>query len=193
VAVRESEHGASGGDGHIDKVQSPLVYVGRRFAAGTPVSVDLPIRALLMDLGARQAFVVAVVELFQERGDRRVGEACDPGGAASADERAGVDGGKAEARQARPQRGSLLLAAGSERKVGASGMAAVEAPLGLAMAGEIEGDVQAGLPIISGRPERRERLALSITAPARTRWPGRTQTRPTAARPPAPLRPSLTA
>jgi hypothetical protein len=37
------------------------------------------------------------------------------------------------------------------------------------MTGEVEDDRQAGLPIISGRPERSDRLALSITAPARTR------------------------
>jgi hypothetical protein len=49
------------------------------------------------------------------------------------------------------------------------------------MAREIDLDAQAGLPIISGRPERNERLALSMTAPARTRWPGLTQTKPTAA------------
>jgi hypothetical protein len=54
-------------------------------------------------------------------------------------------------------------------KVGASGVAAVERPLGLAMPGEVDLERQAGLPIISGLPERNERLALSMTAPALTR------------------------
>jgi hypothetical protein len=37
------------------------------------------------------------------------------------------------------------------------------------MADEVDLERQAGLPIISGLPERRDRLALSITAPALTR------------------------
>src|SRR5260370_13187012 len=61
------------------------------------------------------------------------------------------------------------------------------------MASEIDVEGQAGLPIISGRPERSERLALSMTAPARTRWPGRMQTSPTAAWPPVHLRALLSA
>lgn len=80
-----------------------------------------------------------------------------------------------------------------QRQVCVAGVAPGEAPLGFAVAREVylKGDLlgpsqsrfraQAGLPIISGRPERSDRLALSITAPARTRCPGRTQTRPTAA------------
>src|SRR5439155_1859547 len=86
-----------------------------------------------------------------------------------------------------------LLATCCQWQVGLSGMTAVEAPLGLAMTGEVDGSRQAGLPSISGRPERSDRLAPSITAPARTRWPGRTQTRPTVARPPAGLRASFSA
>jgi hypothetical protein len=49
------------------------------------------------------------------------------------------------------------------------------------MSGEVDLERQAGLPIISGLPERSDRLALSMTAPALTRWPGRMQTSPTAA------------
>jgi hypothetical protein len=63
----------------------------------------------------------------------------------------------------------VLLAARRERQVGDACVAPRTTPLGLAVAGEIELEAQAGLPIISGRPERRDRLALSITAPARTR------------------------
>jgi hypothetical protein len=63
----------------------------------------------------------------------------------------------------------LLLALERQWEVGLTRMPTVEAPLGFAVAGEIDLDAQAGLPIISGLPERNERLALSITAPARTR------------------------
>ena len=77
--------------------------------------------------------------------------------------------------------GRLLFAVLGQGKVGAASVAAVERPLCLAMAGEVDLDRQAGLPIISGLPERNERLALSMTAPALTRWPGRIQTSPTAA------------
>src|SRR4029077_10709278 len=82
---------------------------------------------------------------------------------------------------------------GEQREIGAAGVLAGAAPFGLAMAGEIDVERQGGLPIISGRPERSDRLALSMTAPARTRWPGRMQTRPTAAVPPMALSASLTA
>ncbi len=79
------------------------------------------------------------------------------------------------------QAGRLLLTLGRQRQVGRAGVPSVETPFSLAVTREIELDAQAGLPIISGLPERNERLALSITAPARTRWPGRTQTKPTEA------------
>lgn len=87
----------------------------------------------------------------------------------------------------------LFLTAGRERQVRIAGVPSRDAPLGFAVAREVDLQVnqlgpswsrsgaQAGLPIISGRPDRSDRLALSITAPARTRCPGRTQTRPTAA------------
>src|SRR5205807_6644516 len=87
----------------------------------------------------------------------------------------------------------IVLTPGGEGQVRGARVLSREAPLGLAVAGEIQVDAQAGLPIISGRPERRERLALSITAPARTRCPGLTHTSPTAARVPPLLRASLTA
>jgi hypothetical protein len=75
----------------------------------------------------------------------------------------------------------LRLAIRGQRQIGLTRVPAAEAPFGFAVTGEVNLDAQAGLPIISGRPERSERLALSITAPARTRWPGLTQTRPTEA------------
>src|SRR2546430_15651159 len=75
----------------------------------------------------------------------------------------------------------FCLALRRQGNVGDSGVAARGAPLGLAVARGGDLERQAGLPIISGRPERRERPALSMTAPARTRRPGRTQTTPAAA------------
>jgi hypothetical protein len=78
-----------------------------------------------------------------------------------------------------PELRRLLFTMGGERQIGAARVAAVQCPLGLAMPGEVDLEGQAGLPIISGLPERSERLALSMTAPALTRWPGRMQTSPT--------------
>ena len=88
--------------------------------------------------------------------------------------------------QAPLQAAGLVFTMWREREVGSTCVAAVETPLGLTVTGEVYLQparlrAQAGLPIISGLPERKDRLALSITAPARTRWPGRTQTSPTVA------------
>ena len=86
------------------------------------------------------------------------------------------DGGKAST-----QCPCLAFAVRGEGKVCAARVSAVEAPFRLAVAGEVDVERQAGLPIISGRPDRSERLALSMTAPARTRCPGRMHTSPTTA------------
>lgn len=67
------------------------------------------------------------------------------------------------------ERGRVLLATRRQREVGRTRVAAGEAPLGLPVADDVELERQAGLPIISGRPERSDRPALSMTAPARTR------------------------
>src|SRR5207247_11328684 len=106
---------------------------------------------------------------------------------------AGVDGAECDAVQPGGEQLRVLFATRGQGEVCGPGVPARKAPLGLAVAGEVELEAQAGLPIISGRPERRDRLALSITPPARTRCPGRTQTRPTAACAPSGLRASLTA
>ena len=63
----------------------------------------------------------------------------------------------------------LFLTRRRQGYIGAPGVATGGAPLGLAMAREVDLERQAGLPIISGRPDRIERPALSMTAPARTR------------------------
>lgn len=63
----------------------------------------------------------------------------------------------------------VFFAASRERQVRGACVPAGDAPLGLAVTSEVDVLGQAGLPIISGLPERSDRLALSITAPARTR------------------------
>ena len=110
-----------------------------------------------------------------------MGVARELGRANSALERAGQDLVESHACKPVAECSCLGLAGGGQGEVGAPRMTPVEAPLRLAVAGEIDFERQAGLPIISGRPDRSERLALSMTAPARTRWPGRMQTNPTAA------------
>ena len=105
----------------------------------------------------------------------------DLGRANGALEWAGEDCIEGHGSQTGAQCPRLCLALGGQRKVGAARVTAAAAPLRLAMAGEVDVERQAGLPIISGRPDRSERLALSMTAPARTRCPGRMQTNPTTA------------
>ena len=134
-----------------------------------------------MNLRGRDPFVLAVIELAKQWRLAQVGEAGDLGGAQGALERARENGVEGQAAQSRTQGPGLSFALGGEGKVGDACVLAGEAPFGLAVPGEIDVERQAGLPIISGRPERSERLALSMTAPARTRWPGRMHTSPTAA------------
>jgi hypothetical protein len=90
-------------------------------------------------------------------------------GAKRALHRARVDRVEVDAEKLLSEVLRVLLSARSQRDVGDAGVPSGETPLGLAVASEIELEAQAGLPIISGRPDRSERLALSITAPARTR------------------------
>lgn len=171
VAVRECDGAtfSSVPDDELDELEGSRVDLRRGLAAGAAVAVDLPSRVHLEDLLGGQAFVPAVVELFQQRRDPWVVEARQLGRAQGSLHRARVDRGELDALQAATQVARVLLAARRQRKVGVAGVLPGEAPLGFAVAGEIEVEAQAGLPINSGRPERRERLALSITAPARTR------------------------
>jgi hypothetical protein len=125
------------------------------------------------------AFVVAVVDLAQEWGQLCIWEAGDLGGAPGALKWTRVNGIEMKLGQPGPECRRLLFAVTSERQIGSAGVTAVQGPLGLAVPGEIDLEGQAGLPIISGLPERSERLALSMTAPALTRCPGRMQTSPT--------------
>jgi hypothetical protein len=127
------------------------------------------------------SFVITVVDLAQQRRDLMVCKARDLGGACRTLEGTRIDDIKVGALKPRAERSRLFFAVSRQGKVGATGVTAVERPLRLAVSGEVDLERQAGLPIISGLPERSDRLALSMTAPALTRWPGRMQTSPTAA------------
>lgn len=148
-----------------------------------------------MDLGAGQAFVLAVIDLAEQGRHLGVIETRELGGLQSALEGTRENGVEMDHAELRAEGFGVFFAPRGQRKIGASGMTAVAAPLRFAVAGQVELETlrQAGLPIISGLPERSERPALSITAPARTRCPGRTQTRPTAAWPPSGFNDSFTA
>jgi hypothetical protein len=159
----------------------PGIDLRGRLAAGAAIPEQLPAGIPRVNLLAGHPFVLAIVELAEERRLARIGKSSDHRRLDRALERAGENTIEFNPGQARSQGPSFGFAVGGERQVGAAGVAAVERPLGLAVTGEIEVESQAGLPIISGRPERSERLALSMTAPARTRWPGRMHTSPTAA------------
>lgn len=179
----------------VDKCAGSGGDLRRRFAPWRPISVELPCWIGAMDLCGREAFVLAVVNLLEQRRDVWAVEAGELGCPQRALQWARVDGVEAnDAELDTKGLGSLLTSLG-QGKVGAARVAPGNAPFSFAVPGEIklERRRQAGLPIISGRPDFKERLALSITAPARTRCPGRTQTRPTVACPPCGLRDSLTA
>jgi hypothetical protein len=191
--VGEGQNATSVGLTELNEPKGACVYLGGRLAARTPVLVELPAWAPSLNFLCRDAFVLAVIELAEERRQVRIREAGNLSRAHRALQRAGIDRIEAQAAEPPTQRVSLSLAFGREREVGVARVPAVAAPLGLAVTGEIDVERQAGLPIISGRPERNERLALSITAPARTRWPGRMHTNPTAAWPPVDFSASLTA
>jgi hypothetical protein len=181
VAVREREHAAAAALGQGDELLSPRVDLLGRLAAGASVLVQLPSGLRAVDRLCGDAFVVAVVHLAQKWCDPMLWKPRDLGGARRPLERTRINNIKMDAREPGAELRRLFFAVLRQRQVGAAGVAAVERPLRLAMSGEVDLERQAGLPIISGRPERKERLALSITAPALTRWPGRMQTSPTAA------------
>ena len=153
----------------LDELLGPSVDLRRCLAAGTAVLVDLPVGVRLVNLLRGQAFVATVVDLSQQWRDARLVEAGELGRASGPLERARVHGVERDAGEPATDGCGLLFAARGEGQVGDAGVLTREAPLGLAVTGEVDLERQAGLPIISGRPERRERLALSITAPARTR------------------------
>src|SRR6266581_2613788 len=184
---------AADGLAQEDDLEGSGIDLRRRFAAWAAIEIELPAGVSGANLFARDAFVLAVVDLAKQRGQTRMGVARELGRANGALERAGQDLVESHACEPVAECPCLGFAGGGQGEVGAPRVTPVEAPLRLAVAGEIDFERQAGLPIISGRPDRSERLALSMTAPARTRWPGRMQTNPTAAWPPVGLSASLTA
>lgn len=186
MTMGEGEDAALACGNELDEILRPRIDLGRRLAAWTSVFVELPVRPRLVDLLGGLALVLAVVDLAKQRGQVRLREARDLGCAPGALERARVDDIEVNLVQAIPQASGLVFAMRRQGQIGCACVASVETPLGLTVAGEIylktaRLRAQAGLPIISGLPDRKDRLALSITAPARTRWPGRTQTNPTVA------------
>ena len=193
VPVRESEHPAACSRGKVDELRCSRVDLRRCLAAGASILIQLPIGPRFANRLGGHTLVFAVIHLAQERRQLRLGESCELGGAPGPLQRAREHGAELELLEAAAQVRRLLFTLRCQRQVRLASVPSVEAPLGLAVAREIELDAQAGLPIISGLPERNERLALSITAPARTRWPGRTQTNPTEACPPCSFSASLTA
>src|SRR5256886_4885895 len=163
-----------------DELLRPRVNLLWGLASRRAVFVQLPVRIRFMDLFGGQSFVTAIVHFLQQRRDLQILKAGELGGAPGALHRARVNSVELDATEPLTQGPGLVLAAWGEGQIGGAGVPPRETPLRLAVAGEVDLERQAGLPIISGRPERSDRLALSMTAPPRTRRPGRTQTSPTA-------------
>lgn len=169
VAVRESKDPAVDRGRERGEVQSPVIDLLGRLTARTSILVELPIRSRLVDLFRGLAFVVAVIDLAKQCSQLGFGEAGNLGSAPGALKRTRVDSVEMDLAQAVPQVRGLVLTVRGQRQIGAPCVAAAKAPFGLAVADQVDLGAQAGLPIISGLPERRDRLALSMTAPARTR------------------------
>src|SRR5437868_7045115 len=182
VAVRERHEPRVRVPGHkLDELPRSFVDLLRRLAAGTAVLVDLPAGIRFVDLPGAQALIATVVDLLEQRRDARLVETGELGRTPGALHGTGVHGVELDAGEPAPKRSGFGFTSGGEWEIGGAGVLTRTTPIRFAVAGEVELERQAGLPIISGRPERSDRLALSMTAPARTRCPGRTQTRPTAA------------
>jgi len=111
----------------------------RRLAARAAVVEELPGGPGLADVGGGHALIAAVVVLQQQVAGAGVGKPGQGGGAAGALEGAGVDGGEVEAAQALAELAGPCLALGEQREVGAAGVALRLRPLGLAVAGQVEG------------------------------------------------------
>lgn len=169
VTVREGEDSTIGGGRKRDELRRSRQHLGRRLSTGAPIPVKLPGRARLLDGLGGEALVIAVLDLPEQRGHLWIRKTRELRGSLRSLEWARVDGVEFQLRKTIAQSRGLLLSMGCERQVGAPGVPAVDAPLRLAVSGEIDLEAQAGLPIISGLPERSDRLALSMTAPARTR------------------------
>ena len=182
VPMRKRERPFGGiAEDHLDEELGSRVDLRGRLAPWTAIVVELPTWMRLVDLLGGQAFESAVIELLEQWHDLRSVVAGELRGAQGALHRARVNRVELDALKAGAEIARVFFATRGQRNIGDSGVTPGKTPLGLAVASEIELEAQAGLPIISGRPDRNERLALSITAPARTRCPGRTQTSPTAA------------
>src|SRR5271169_1759879 len=96
----------------VDDAIGPRAYLGWGFAVRAAVAKQLPIRALLQDLGGSAAFVFAIVP-FHQIGIALgvVAETRQLAGSRCALQRAGEDLGKGQAAQARTEGASVALAA----------------------------------------------------------------------------------
>ena len=120
----------------LEEAGGPAADVFDRLATRTAVAPEVPVRILGVDLPAGDALIVAVVPLHQERLRDRVRVAGKLRRVACALERAGVDGVEPLIAQPGLQGARPRFALGQERHVGAAGVAARLAPVGLAMASQ---------------------------------------------------------
>jgi hypothetical protein len=108
--------------------------LGRRLASGTAVAKEIPVRPLLVDVGASAPFVFAVVPFeqiavgFGHGSETR--QLARPGRAL---ERTREHAGGRQAAKPLPEPARVLLAALGQRQVGQSRVLAREAPRGLAV------------------------------------------------------------
>src|SRR5207248_7266264 len=106
--------------------------------ARAAVAEELPVGSSAPDLLRGNAFVLAVVVLLEQGRDLEVRVAGQGGRLLGPLHGRGVDGDEARALETGGQPAGPVLTGGRERDVGAAGVAAAEAPLGLAVTGEPE-------------------------------------------------------
>ena len=140
--MREGEHVATPGRGagrEVEELLGSRIDLSRRLAPGASVVVDLPAWPRISDLRAGQAFVLAVAELSKQVGDLRIWESSELRRSACALHRARENSDEVQSGQPSSKRGRPLLSTRRQGQVGLTGMPAVEAPIGLAVTGEVDG------------------------------------------------------
>ena len=169
VAVGKREHAAAGSLTQADEPERAGIDLSGGLPTGTSVFEQLPAWLPFVNVRGCDPFVLAVIEFAEQWRHRRIRETGDLGRAPGPLKGAGEHSIEGQSSEPRTEGAGVRFALGREGKIGDSCVLAGEAPLRLAVPSEVDVERQAGLPIISGLPERNERLALSMTAPARTR------------------------
>src|SRR5713226_7926451 len=120
VAVRKRKQSTVEGFAQRDEIAGAGVDLSGRLPARRAVPVDLPAGMLVVNLCGGDAFVLAVINLAQERRELRIREPRDLSCTHGALKWAREHGVEAKSAQPGPQRARFVLALGQERDIGAA-------------------------------------------------------------------------